>query len=69
MTGASREDLAQQVANPADLISGRSEPYSNGVAAVAGINKALGANGADTAAGLQTPVSPTSVFVSTGAGN
>jgi hypothetical protein len=69
MTGASREDIAQQAANPADLISGRSEPSSNGVAAVAGVDKALGANGAGTAAGLQTPVSPTSVFVSTGVGN
>ena len=67
-TGASQEDLAQQVADPADLIRGKSEPYSNGVAAAAGVNKALGANGAGTAAGLQTPVNPTSVFISTAVG-
>ena len=68
-TGASREDIAQQVADPADLISGKSEPYSNGVAAAAGVDKALGSNGAGTAAGLQTPVSPTSVFTNTTTGN
>jgi hypothetical protein len=58
-TGAANETIAQQVANPADLISGQSVSTSNGVAASAGIDKALGANGAGTAAGLQTPTTIT----------
>ena len=35
-TGASNETIAQQVANPSDLISGQSDPLTNGVAASAG---------------------------------
>jgi hypothetical protein len=58
-TGAANETIAQQVANPADLISGQSESTSNGVAASAAIDKALGANGAGTATGLQTPTTIT----------
>lgn len=57
-TGASNEDLARQVANPSDLIRGHGEADSNGVVATAGIDKALGAGGAGTAAGLQTAVTP-----------
>jgi hypothetical protein len=53
MTGASRENIAQQAAYPSDLLSGRSSPTSSGVAASAGIDKALG-GAAGTAAGLQT---------------
>ncbi len=53
-TGASNEDIAQEVAVKSDLINGASEPLTNGVVASAGIDKALGANGAGTAAGLQT---------------
>ncbi len=68
-TGASNKAIAEQVADPADLISGKSEPYANGIAAAAGVDKALGPNGAGTAAGLQTPVSPTSVFTNTTTGN
>lgn len=68
-TGASNEALAQQVADPADLISGKSDAYSNGVVAAAGVDKALGASGAGTAAGLQTQINPTSVFTSTSVGN
>ena len=68
-TGASNENLAAQVADPSDLISGKSNPYSNGVAAAAGVDKALGANGAGTAAGLQTQVSPTSVYTNTTVGS
>jgi type IV pilus biogenesis protein CpaD/CtpE len=52
MTGAARQNLAVQTATPADLLSGQSSATSNGVAASAGIDKALGAS--DNAAGLQT---------------
>ncbi len=68
-TGSANETIAQQVADPSDLIKGKSEPTSNGVAASAGIDKALGANGAGTAAGLQTPANPQSIFVTTTAGD
>ena len=61
-TGAANETIAQQVANPSDLISGRSDPLTNGVAASAAVDKALGANGAGTAAGLQTPTTITSNY-------
>jgi hypothetical protein len=54
MTGASDKNIAAQAANPSDLISGKSNLYSNGVAASAAIDKALG-GAAGTAAGLQTP--------------
>ena len=50
-TGAANKTIAQQVANPADLISGQSEPMSSGVAATGGIDKALTGG---TATGLQT---------------
>jgi hypothetical protein len=54
MTGASRRNIAIQAANPLDLISGKSDPYANGVAASAGVDKALG-GAAGNAAGLATP--------------
>lgn len=57
-TGASREDLAQQVANPSDLITGHGDAMSSGVVATAGIDKALGASGVGTASGLQTAAAP-----------
>ena len=44
-TGAANETIAQQVAVPSDLISGRGNPYSNGVAASAALDKALGPGG------------------------
>lgn len=50
-TGATNETIAQQAANKSDLIQGQSEPGSNGIAAVAGVEKALTAG---TATGLQT---------------
>jgi type IV pilus biogenesis protein CpaD/CtpE len=53
MTGATGKNIAAQAANPSDLISGKSNPYSNGVAASAAVDKALG-GAAGTAAGLQT---------------
>jgi hypothetical protein len=54
-TGASNKATAQQVANKSDLLYGRSEPGSNGVAAVGGVEKAM-TNG--TAGGLQTTLKP-----------
>lgn len=54
MTGASRKNIAVQTATPSQLISGQQADGSNGVAASAAIDKALGGP-AGTAAGLQTP--------------
>jgi hypothetical protein len=54
MTGASHKNIAIQAADPSDLIAGRSDGSSNGVAASAAIDKALGGP-AGTAAGLQAP--------------
>jgi hypothetical protein len=51
-TGAANETIAQQAANKSDLINGQSEPGSNGIAAVAGVEKAMTGG---TATGLQTP--------------
>ena len=52
MTGAPRENLAQQTAQKSDLLYGRSEPLSNGVAASAAVEKSEGGP-AGNAAGLQ----------------
>jgi basic membrane lipoprotein Med (substrate-binding protein (PBP1-ABC) superfamily) len=68
-TGAANETIAEQAANRSDLIYGKSDATSNGVAASAALDKALGAAGAGTAAGLQTPVNPTAVFTSTSTGD
>ena len=57
MTGAARENTAQQVANPSDLYSGQSSPTANGVAASGAIDKALGGS-AGTAAGLEATPQP-----------
>ena len=54
MTGAPRENLAQQTAQKSDLLYGRSEPLSNGVAASAAVEKSEGGP-AGNAAGLQAP--------------
>jgi hypothetical protein len=53
LTGASNETIAQQAANKGDLIQGQSESGTNGIVAVAGVEKALSAG---TASGLQTTV-------------
>ncbi len=66
MTGASREDIAVQAANKDDLLAGRSEPNSQGVAAAAGVDVAIGGT-AGTAAGLQKP--PKDITFSSGTGN
>ena len=65
-TGAANETIAQQVANKSDLLQGRSEPGSNGIAAVAGVEKAMSGG---TASGLQTTLSPTSSSASISSGN
>ncbi len=64
MTGAPNKNIAAQVSNPSDLLQGQSESGSNGVAASAAIDKALGGP-AGNAAGLQT-VPPTSSMDITG---
>jgi hypothetical protein len=69
LTGASNEDIAQMAYNKSDLISGTSNPLSNGVAASAGVDKALGANGAGTATGLQTITTVTASSASLSSGN
>lgn len=65
-TGAANEALAQQVANKSDLIQGQSEPGSNGVFAVGGIEQAT-TNG--TAAGIQKALTATPVATSISGGN
>jgi hypothetical protein len=53
LTNAPNEDIAQQVANKGDLISGQSDDgTSNGVAADSALEKALTGG---TATGLHTP--------------
>jgi len=64
-TGAPNEALAQQVANKSDLLQGQSEPGSNGIAAVAGVEKAMTGG---TATGLQTTMTPTSSAASLNVG-
>jgi hypothetical protein len=65
MTGAAREDTAVQIANKDDLLAGRSQPDSQGVAAAAGVDLAIGGN-TGTAAGLQKP--PKDITFSSGTG-
>lgn len=65
-TGATNETIAQQAANKSDLIQGQSEPGSNGIAAVAGVEKALTAG---TASGLQTMPQATSTTASISTGS
>jgi hypothetical protein len=62
MTGAPRKNVAAQAARPSDLIAGQQRKSSNGVAASAAIDKALG-GAAGTAAGLQTPPAPTTLNI------
>lgn len=64
-TGASNKNIAAQAAYKSDLINGRSEPGSNGVAAVAGVEKAMSGG---TASGLQTTVTPTASSASINVG-
>jgi hypothetical protein len=55
-TNASNITITQQVANKGDLIQGRSEPGTNGIVAVGGVEKAT-SNG--TASGIQTTIQGT----------
>jgi hypothetical protein len=66
MTGASRQNIAAQAANPVDLLNGRSDLNSNGVAASAAIDAALG-GAAGNASGLQKP--PPAITFTSGTGN
>ncbi len=66
MTGAAREDTAVQVANKDDLLAGRGEAGSQGVAAAAGVDVAIG-GAAGTAAGLQKP--PKDISFTSGTGD
>lgn len=65
-TGAVQKNIAMQAAWPSDLIAGRAAHYSNGVAAAAAVDKALG-GAAGTAKGLQTaPVTSGALDISGG---
>ncbi len=66
MTGAAREDTAIEVANKDDLLAGRSEPGSQGVAAAAGVDVAIGGIGG-AATGLQKP--PKDITFTSGTGD
>ncbi len=63
MPGSPLKNIAAQAAYPSDMIQGKSAPSSNGVAATAAIDKALGGT-AGTAAGLQTAPPVTSMDIS-----
>jgi hypothetical protein len=65
MTGATRKNVAIQAATPSQLIAGQPGGSSNGVAASAAIDKALG-GAAGTAAGLQTPPAPATLNITGG---
>ncbi len=61
MNGAPRENLAQQVADPSELLQGHGDNMSNGVAAAAGVDTAIGGP-TGTAAGLQKPPTASNIF-------
>jgi hypothetical protein len=65
VTGAARENTAQQVADKSELIEGHGVATSNGVAAAAAVNLALGGAKGD-AAGLQAPPKTISFSSSSG---
>jgi hypothetical protein len=64
-TGASNANIALQAANKGDLLQGQSQPGTNGVAAVAGVQKAM-TDG--TAKGLQTEEQPEAPITNTSSG-
>ncbi|OYV42409.1 MAG: hypothetical protein B7Z75_12985 [Acidocella sp. 20-57-95] len=64
MNSAPRENLATQTADKTELFQGHGESQSNGVAAAAGVDVALGGG---TASGLQKP--PKDITFSSGTGN
>jgi hypothetical protein len=65
-TGAAKEDLAMQAADKDDLLAGRSEPGSQGVAATAGVDAAIGGT-SGSATGLQKP--PKDISFTSGTGD
>jgi hypothetical protein len=65
MNGAPRENLAVQAADPSELITGHGAATSQGVAAAAGVDLAIGGN-AGTATGLQKAPPSISFSSSTG---
>ncbi len=52
MNAAPRENTAAQVSDKSDLLQGKSDTSSDGIAAAAGVDQAIG-GAAGTAAGLQ----------------
>jgi hypothetical protein len=66
MNGAPLENTAQMVPDQSELIQGHGDPTSEGVAAAAGVDVAIGGS-AGTAAGLQKP--PPAISFSSGTGN
>ncbi len=68
MTGAARENTALMTADKSELFQGHGTPAtSNGVAAAAAVDVAIG-GAAGTAAGLQKPP-PAITFSASGTGN
>jgi hypothetical protein len=65
MNGAPLENTAQMVSDKSELIQGHGDPSSNGVAAAAAVDVAIGGS-AGTAAGLQKPPPPISFTSGTG---
>jgi len=61
MNGGPRENLAQQAADPSELLQGHGDNMSNGVAAAAGVDTAIG-GATGTAAGLQKAPSASNIF-------
>jgi len=63
MNAAPLENTATQVSDKSDLLQGKSDPSSDGIAAAAGVDQAIG-GAAGSAAGLQKP--PAALSFSTG---
>jgi hypothetical protein len=64
-TGAANANTALMVANKGDLIQGQSVQGTNGVAAVAGVQRAMTGG---TATGLQTQVQPVTASATSATG-
>jgi hypothetical protein len=61
MNGAPRENTALMAADPSELLQGHGNTMSNGVAASAAIDQALGTP-TQNAAGLEKPPSASNIF-------
>jgi type IV pilus biogenesis protein CpaD/CtpE len=66
MNASPLENTAQQVADPTELLQGHGDTTSQGVAAAAGVDLAIG-GAAGTATGLQKP--PPTISFSSGTGS